>query len=276
MNLQPADQQINLGRVTLNYRSQGTGEQAVICIHGVGSSLLAWEEVVSCLHDSYKILTFDMRGHGKSTLVKGFYDIDEIVDEVIALADHVGFTSFSLAGFSLGGLIAQRLTLRYPERVKSLILLSTVAGRNQDEKARVAARLEALKNNVSGSHYDSSLSRWLTEDFQRQNPELIKELRARNASNDPECYASAYRVLAETDFGDEITHIACPTLISTGEEDSGSNPRMARFMHDQISGSVLFVLPGLRHSILTEAPKLVANMMDEFMRTAAGGERNDS
>ncbi len=104
----------------------------------------------------------------------------------------------------------------------------------------------------------------MTEEFQAKNPEFVAHLRERNAQNDPDCYAAAYRVLAETDFGGLIAQIRIPTLIATGEEDQGSNPRMARFMHEYILGSHLEILPGLRHSILVEAPNLVATAMRRF------------
>ncbi len=124
-----------------------------------------------------------------------------------------------------------------------------------------------------GSHYAASLSRWLTEDFQARNPELIAELRRRNAENDPDCYASAYRVLAETDFGGLINKIQLPTLIATGEHDQGSNPRMSRYMHECIPGSRLHILPGLRHSLLNEAPEQVAALMLDFLTEADEGSR---
>ncbi|WP_421591383.1 alpha/beta fold hydrolase, partial [Shinella sp. M27] len=97
------------------------------------------------------------------------------------------------------------------------------------------------------------------------NPEIIDRLRARDAENDPDCYASAYRVLAETDFGGFIDQIRCPTLIATGEDDAGSNPRMARYMHERIPGSRLTLFPGLRHSILIEAPDVVAAAIGDFL-----------
>jgi pimeloyl-ACP methyl ester carboxylesterase len=90
-------------------------------------------------------------------------------------------------------------------------------------------------------------------------------LRARDAQNAPACYAAAYRVLAESDFGGFLDQIRCPTLIATGEDDAGSNPRMARYMHERIPGSQLRILPGLRHSILIEAPDVVASLMGEFL-----------
>ncbi|WP_341960873.1 alpha/beta hydrolase [Pseudomonas sp. RC10] len=269
MNAVARDRQLTVGRVSLNYRVDGEGAEQLVCIHGVGSSLLAWEGVVERLNQRFTILTFDLRGHGNSTRLKGRYDIDEMVDEALSLADAIGFSRFHLAGFSLGGLIAQRLALTHPERVRRLVLLSTVAGRNAQERERVMARLAALQAGEPGSHYDASLSRWLTEDFQMKNPQLVAQLRERNAQNDPECYAAAYRILAESDFGDALHQIQCPTLIATGADDAGSNPRMAAFMHERIAGSQLRILPGLRHSILTEAPELVASMMQGFLLETA-------
>ncbi len=253
------------GEVLLNYRLAGNGPRPLVCIHGVGSYLEAWDGVVERLSDDFRILTFDLRGHGHSSRVKGRYEIDDFVDDVLALADHASFEDFDLAGFSLGGLIAQRLALAYPQRLRRLVLLSTVAGRLPEERERVLARLAALQAGDRGSHYDASLSRWLTEDFQARNPELIAQLRQRNAENDPDCYASAYRVLAETDFGGLIDQIRKPTLIATGEHDQGSNPRMALYMHERIAGSRLHILPDLRHSLLNEAPAQVAALMREFL-----------
>ncbi|UVA78318.1 alpha/beta fold hydrolase [Pandoraea commovens] len=261
----PREQTLQVGDVTLAYRLLGRGARALVCIHGVGSYQEAWDDVAAALADDFRILTFDLRGHGRSSRVKGRYEIDDFVTDVLALADHVGFTTFDLAGFSLGGLIAQRLALLHPSRLRRLVLLATVSGRTREERERVLARLAALQSGERGAHYDASLSRWLTEDFQAKHPARIAYLRERNAQNDPDCYASAYRVLAETDFGGFIDQIRMPTLIVTGEDDQGSNPRMAQFMHECIVGSQLAILPGMRHSILVEASGPVADLMRDFL-----------
>lgn len=268
---------LEMGSVTLNWSLDGDGAEPLVCIHGVGSYLEAWSGVIERLNDRFTILTFDLRGHGRSSRVKGRYEIDDFVAETLALADHAGFGTFHLAGFSLGGLIAQRLALTHPERLRRLVLLSTVAGRTLEERQAVLARLVALQAGNPASHHAASLSRWITEEFQEKNPDVIAELRRRDAENDRDCYAAAYRVLAETDFGGVLDQIRNPTLIATGEDDQGSSPRMARLMHEQIPGSELHILPGLRHSILIEAPGLVADLMGAFLtvnreqRTAAHG-----
>jgi len=163
-------QRFSVANVTLNYRLDGQGPRQLICIHGVGSRLEAWCDVVEHLKEYFTILTFDLRGHGQSSRTQGRYEIDHLAGEVLALAEHVGFKRFDLAGFSLGGLIAQRLALTHPARVQRLVLLSTVAGRNAQERERVQARLAALQAGEPVAHYEASLSRWLTEDFQARNP----------------------------------------------------------------------------------------------------------
>lgn len=258
-------QRFSVANVTLNYRLDGQGPRPLVCIHGVGSSLEAWGKVVDGLKDQFTILTFDLRGHGQSSRTQGRYEIDHLVGEALALADHVGFDLFDLAGFSLGGLIAQRMALTHPARIRRLVLLSTVAGRNAQERERVQERLAALQAGAPVAHYEASLSRWLTEDFQARHPEVVNHLRAQNAANDPDCYAAAYRVLAESDFGEQLAQIHCPTLIATGAEDTGSNPRMAGLMHERIQGSQLAILPGLRHCILIEAPEQVVGLMRDFL-----------
>ncbi|MBU9381643.1 alpha/beta fold hydrolase [Burkholderia gladioli] len=256
---------LDVDGVRLAYRLQGEGPRELVCIHGVGSYLEAWQGAINALGGGFRVLSFDLRGHGRSERVKGRYEIDDFVGDVLALADHAGFARFDLAGFSLGGLIAQRLALTHPARLRRLVLLATVAGRTAEERARVAERLAALQAGERGAHYDASLSRWLSEDFQARHPALVDELRRRNARNDPDCYAAAYRVLAQTDFGGLIDQIAMPTLIATGECDAGSNPRMARYMHERIPDSRLAILPNLRHSLLNEAPEQVAALMRAFL-----------
>ncbi len=149
------DDSLTVGNVRLNYRLRGRGPQPLVCIHGVGSYLEAWDGVAERLEDDFRILTYGLRGHGRSSRVRGRYEIDDLVGDVLALADHVGFETFNLAGFSLGGLIAQRLALSHPQCLRRLVLLATVSGRTEKERDRVMQRLAALHTGDQGSHYDA-------------------------------------------------------------------------------------------------------------------------
>lgn len=255
--------------VVISYRIDGAGSVPLICIHGVGSNKESWCETGSCLQDEFSILSFDLRGHGDSTKIKGRYDIDDFVNDTLSVADAAGFHVFHLAGFSLGGLIAQRIALMHPGRVSKLYLLSTVANRTPEERSKVLARLASLQSSDRGAHYEGSIKRWFTDEFVERNSDLVAKLRSQNAKNDPDCYAAAYRVLAETDFGGLLDQIKCPTLIATGDEDLGSNVRMAQSMHEAIPRSQLHILTGLRHSVLVEAPERVAALIRSFAEEGA-------
>lgn len=164
-------------------------------------------------------------------------------------------------GHSLGGLIAQGFALSHSDRLNRLVLLSTVAGRNEEERERVAARLAIVAEGIPGEHFENSVARWFTDAFRENHPEVLAAHAAANRKNDPEAYAAAYRVLAETDLADRLHEITAPTLIATGDGDIGSNPRMARLMHDRIAGSELHILENLRHAAMTEAPERIARLI---------------
>jgi pimeloyl-ACP methyl ester carboxylesterase len=253
-----------IGGSRFRYRDDGEGPPLLL-IHGVGSRLEAWDGVVARLRSAFRTLCFDLKGHGESAKPPGPYSAEGFAADAVGILDHLGIARAHVVGFSLGGLVAQAFALAYPARLDRLVLLSTVAGRTPEEAARVRERLDIVASGIPGAHFESSLARWFTDEFRAANPALLAEYAAQNQANDPAAYAAAYRVLALTDLAEDLVRIKAPTLIATGEGDQGSNPRMARLMHERIAGSRLVILPRLRHSILIEAPDRVATLLAEFL-----------
>jgi (E)-2-((N-methylformamido)methylene)succinate hydrolase len=103
----------------------------------------------------------------------------------------------------------------------------------------------------------------ITDAFHAAHPNLIRKRLEELEANEHASYAAAYEVFATGHVGDRIRAIRHKTLIVTGENDIGSNPRMARFMHESIPGSQLEILPELRHSVLLEAPETIARLLLE-------------
>ena len=172
-----------------------------------------------------------------------------------------------IVGFSLGGMIAQGIALQHAHRVHRLVLLSAVAGRTAEERERVQARLAILQEQGVAAITGAAQERWFTTDFIARNPDLVVHRRMQQLQeNHAPSYAAAYTVFSTSDLGEQLHAIHAPTLIATGEHDIGSNTRMARFMHAQIAGSRLEILPGLRHSILVEAPELVTRLVRDFLQ----------
>ena len=252
-------------QLATRYLIEGEGP-AVVLIHGVGARLENWDGVCERLARHFRVLRYDLRGHGRSTRLPGPYSLSLFASDLRALFDHAGIGRAHIAGHSLGAMIAQMFCLKHPDRVDRLALLSAVAGRTEEERERVVARLDLIRKGPPGEHFRNSVSRWFSDAFIAANPELIAAYAQHNAENDPDCYSAAYRVLASEDLNQELEAISAPTLIATGAFDLGSNPRMSELMHRRVKGSTLRILPGLKHSILIEAPTVVAGMLAPFFQ----------
>jgi len=245
------------------YRIDGSGPPLTL-IHGVGTWSDDWLGAIDRFDGRFRTLRYDLRGHGRSGHPPGDYTAADFADDLVFLLDHVGLEKTHLAGFSLGGLIAQAFALTYPERVDRLAIVSSVAGRTPEERERVLGRLDYIRNEPPASYFDASATRWFTDEFRAGHPEVLAAKKEVIARMDTDRYAACYRVLAESDFADQLHEIKNRTLVMTGEFDQGSNPRMARLMHERIPNSELIILPRLRHSILIEAPDIVGGILREF------------
>lgn len=248
----------------LFYQVEGSGPPVVL-IHGVGADARSWDAIAPVLAQRYTILRLDLRGHGRSGHITGALVLDDFARDVVDVLDVVGVPRAHVVGFSLGGMIAQALGLDYAARVDRLVLLSAVAGRTEQERARVRDRLEILRTQGIAAITGAAQDRWFTDGFIAAHPELVRKRMEELKANHPESYAAAYTVFSTSDLGERLAGITQPTLVATGEFDVGSNTRMARYMHDVIKGSELKILPGLKHSVLVEAPELIAEMVAGFL-----------
>jgi pimeloyl-ACP methyl ester carboxylesterase len=259
------DEYLEVNGIRMRYRIEGQGDWLVL-IHGVGGRLEQWDQFVELLGGSYRTLRFDQRGMGETSKPAGPYSIDDFVQDAHALMQAVGVSRCSLAGCSLGALVAQGFALAHPDMLQKLILLAGIAGRTEEERRLVQERLSIVAEGIPGQHFENSVVRWFTDEFRAQHPDVITAYAASNRKNDPKAYAAAYAVLANTDFRERLQGIKAPTLIITGEHDKGSNPRIAQYMHEQIAGSQVVILPKLRHSLLIEGPRQVLDVVEPFLR----------
>lgn len=248
----------------LFYQVEGTGAPVVL-IHGVGANGASWDAVASMLAPRFTVLRLDLRGHGRSAHIDGALTLADFARDVVDVMAAVGISRAHIVGFSLGGMIAQLLALDHAARVDRLVLLSAVAGRTEQERARVRERLEILRTQGIAAITGAAQDRWFTDGFIAAHPELVAKRMEELKANHPASYAAAYTVFSTSDLGERLAGIVAPTLVATGEFDVGSNTRMARFMHAMIKGAELRILPGLKHSVLVEAPELIAALVGEFL-----------
>jgi pimeloyl-ACP methyl ester carboxylesterase len=253
------------GRPTLAYRIDGEGEPLVL-VHGVGGGAENWDGVVAALPPKrFRVIRLDLSGHGRSGLILSPITVQDLARDVTDVMDAAGVRSAAIAGFSLGGLIAQCLALESPARVSKLVLVDAVAGRTPEEQARSAARIEVVRE--KGLVFIAAGNRefWFSDAFRRDHPDAVEARVQQFMACDPSSYLHAYAVFAKGDFGVRLREIRQPTLVMTGEFDTAATARMAKRMHDDIAGSRLEILAGMRHAVLIECPLRVAALLAEFL-----------
>ncbi|MCW2242338.1 alpha/beta fold hydrolase [Azospirillum canadense] len=249
---------------SIRYERSGRG-QPLMLIHGVGANLESWDGVCATLGGEFDVIRLDLRGHGGSARIDGALAIDDFAMDVLKVMDDAGVSRAHLVGFSLGGLIAQRLAQGWPERFDRVVILSAVAARTPEERERVLARLNAIREGGMEAIVGAATDRWFTEAFARTHPDVIANRIAELKAVHVPSYLEAYRVFGQTELVDSLHLIPHETLVMTGEFDQGSNVRMAETMKARIPNAELRILPGLKHSVLAEAPDLVASHVSEFL-----------
>jgi pimeloyl-ACP methyl ester carboxylesterase len=206
----------------------------------------------------------DLRGHGRSPLIRGPIDVHDFARDVAETLDAAGITRCGVVGFSLGGVVAQALTLDFPARVERLAVIGTVCGRTAEERTRAIERIDVLERDGAGVIAEANRTRWFTDEFRAAYPDLVEARVEQVRRSDPESYLRAYTVFATADFADLVGDIEVPILIITGEGDVAATPRMAKLMEARARRAEAHILPGLRHSLLIEAPEAVSSRLGSF------------
>lgn len=239
-------------------RRDDAGDPPLVLLHGVGDSASAWDQVLEHLPADRTVVRYDLRGHGSSPGPAGPWTVDDFVADHVGLLAALEIESSDLVGFSLGGLISQRIAATHPELVRRLVVIGAVAGRTDDERRAVLDRLAMVEQVGPLGAARKSVDRWYSADFLAAHPEVRDRTVERMASLDPVAYTHAYRVLATTDLVHDLGRIVAPTLALTGEHDVGSPPRMSRTIAEGVRDGRWSVILDARHSVLVEQPERVA------------------
>jgi pimeloyl-ACP methyl ester carboxylesterase len=239
----------------------------VVLVHGMGLNRFMWDEQAPPLAAQFRVMRYDLLGHGESDVRPGRYAMADFIDQLARLLDSLDIERCALVGFSLGGLIVQAFTLAHAHRVAGLAVLNAGHDRSAEERTGMLARLEIARNAGFGATVEMALERWFTAGFSARRPDVIEKVRRWLQANNREAYAKIYRILA---YGDQplahaIAAIQCPALVLACAEDPGNSPAMARRAAQRIPNARLAIVPGLKHMGLMEAPNAINEILLPFL-----------
>ncbi|WJF90866.1 alpha/beta fold hydrolase [Paraburkholderia bonniea] len=239
--------------------------EALILVHGIGARRSLWNAAIAQLKERYRCISYDLRGHGESPWPGEPFTLDDLVADLEALRVRLGLERMHIVGHSLGGMIGPAYARRYPQRVRSLGLLSTAAFRTADDAARVQALVAAMRAGGVAASLEVLVARWFTEAFGTAQPEAIRQRRQQVLDTNPEVFLNVFEIYAKTEMAAWLPSVSAPTLVLTGEFDGGCPPRLNQQIAAALPHARLVVLEALKHAVLIEAPEQVAQQVMAFL-----------
>jgi 3-oxoadipate enol-lactonase len=206
---------------------------AIVLSHSLGVNLEMWHPQVEALSERYRVVRYDIRGHGDSAVAAGPYSIEMLGKDVLGLLDFLGIEQVHFCGLSLGGVIGQWLGIHAPRRLQRLVLASTAAkiGTTESWNTRIATvEKDGLDTVMPGT-----LQRWFTEAFRKQNVETVRWIEGMLKKTKPAGYVACCAAIRDADFRSAANTISAPTLLIAGEKDPVTTCEDLRYLADEIS-----------------------------------------
>jgi pimeloyl-ACP methyl ester carboxylesterase len=258
---------IRVSEKPLFYQAAGSGEPLLL-IAGFACDHSIWSQVVPPLAAKYRVLSFDNRGSGQSPAPDGPLGIRQMAEDAAAVLDAVAAGPAHVAGHSMGGQIAQELALAYPDRVRSLLLLSSCAKTDERGKALIES-FGDLPRLVDARTTARLIMPWLYTNAFYAKPgavdQLVSVLLAYPYPPSPEGMYAQSRAIAACDTSARLGAIRCPTFVLVGKEDVLLPCAFSEQLAGGIPGAELVVLKGTGHGLLVESPEAVAGAMLSFL-----------
>jgi pimeloyl-ACP methyl ester carboxylesterase len=244
----------------------GRGEPLIL-VHGLGDDHRAWRRTLPDLMLRHRVVMYDLRGHGETSLGRPDRTLRQLGDDLVALMDSLRIDRVDVAGFSLGGTVAMRVAIDHAPRVRRVILVATSSRVGRTAADWYRARVEMVDRD--DPQLRSTMERDTADVYAESPSELEEGLLIRHQStNDPRGYANACAAMAalhEAPLDPELPHVTAPTLIVASEKDRHCPPKAAAIIAAGIKGSRLQVMPGAGHPIPVEKPSELAHAINSFL-----------
>lgn len=251
----------------LYWEEHGSGP-AVLLIMGLSFTHEMWFRVLPHLTDAgYRPILFDNRGMGQSDCPRGPYSIRKMTEDALAVLDAAGVDSAHVVGASMGGMIAQELALRAPERVRSLVLGCTTSQGSFGSwpHFRYFPPWDRWSN-ASRPERERALRSFLyAEATPLERIEEDMNVRCACAWSYKGFFCQLAAILMWSSYG-RLRRIQAPTLVLHGDEDHLVPPENGRILASRISRARFELLPQAGHMLITDQPELSTRLMLDFLR----------
>lgn len=233
------------------------GEQPVIVlIHPLGLDRRVWREVVPYLTKDFRVISYDLRGHGHAAANPNITNLSVFSKDLITLLDSLELNKVHLVGLSLGGSIGQYVALKHPERLNSLTIIASTAWQNEafEQRAR-SAEVEGMPAQII-----PTLTRWFSSAALAENKWAVRYAREQIKRAFVSDWAASWRTLASIETAKDLKNIHIPTHIIAGENDCSTPPSLMEGFNI-IANSTFDIISGAPHMLSLEKPTELGNLL---------------
>lgn len=261
-----SDIQIKVNSITVNYNDMGEGKIPVVFIHGFPFDQSSWSLQLEYLQQYCRVITYDIRGFGKSTVTDEKPSIALLADDLVQFMDALQIPKAIVCGLSMGGYILLNALNRYPERFAAIILSNTQCIADTSEAKEKRQKNIQLIESGGLSEYSENMIRNLfySESFVNR-AEAVSSIRNTMLSTKPTIITNTLHALANREeMCYTLSNIIIPTLIISGKEDKSIPFQQSIFMHEQIPRSILHLIDKTGHLPNLEQPEEFNRLVKDF------------
>jgi 3-oxoadipate enol-lactonase len=237
------------------------GAPWLILSHSLACSVRMWDPQVAAFKDRYRILNYDMRGHGASAAPSGAYSFDMLADDVLALMKECGIKRASFMGLSIGGMIGQTLALRNPASFDKMVLADTTHTQTPEGLKSWDERIGIAKSQGMKALVPSTMERWFTPGF-RDKPEAQK-IAAIIAATPVNGFVGCAEAIKKLNTTARLKEIRLPVLAITGESDAAAGG--TRYIGENVPGAKFVSISQASHIANIEQPEKFNAALREFL-----------
>ncbi len=254
---------IRVGGSDFSVQIDGPGEGPVLLLsNSLSSDLSMWDDQVPTWFQRFRVVRYDQRGHGGSTVPAGPYSMDQLGGDAIGIMDALGVEKAHFCGLSLGGMVGMWLLTHAPERIGKAVLANTAAYMGPvelwDGRIKTARRggMEAL--------VEPTIERWFPEHFRLAAPATINRMRAMILRTPVEGYMGCCAAIRDMDQRTAIRSITNPVLVIIGSRDPATKPADGKLIASSVENAETLTLD-TAHISNIEQPKAFAAAVTQFL-----------
>lgn len=248
---------IQVNDVNLYYELHGDETAPVLVLNNgiIMNAASSWAFQTKALSMHYRLLQYDCRGQGQSDHPENPYSMEQHADDLSALLDALGIEEAHIAGISYGGEVSQAFALKYPEKVRSLVLMDTVSEVPADMRIIIQSWVDALKTGDALAFFNVTVPWNFSPEFIAKNTTLLEDAKKRYALLDFPAIIRLCETFFEVNFTERLSEIKVPTCIIVGELDLLKGIRYAEILKKNIPHAEFHVLMGAGHASCWERPQ---------------------